>query len=249
MNHITAFARLQQSNPANLVAKKTAAKRGKLEVYGAIGGGFWSDGITAKRFNDELKKLGDVEHIDLHINSEGGQVTEARDMYNALVQHGAQIHVEIGGLAASAATFLAMAGDTISISEGALFMIHNASLITFGDAREHDKSAKLLRTVNDTIIDTYMARTKIPRQKLAKWMDDETWFSGKEAVDHGFATDLIPNKGEETVKDMNFAASRIEMHNLAACGDRRLAFNRVPPQLQPNQLKARAILARLRGSK
>lgn len=250
---VRAFANLAVNAQAVLNAKRTSLKKGRVEVYGAIGGGFWSDGISAKQFAKAVKDLGDVETIEVYINSEGGSVTEGRDMYNTLVQHKATVEVEIGGLAASAATFLAMAGDTIRINEGALFMIHNASLITWGDARAHEASAKLLHTVNDIIIDTYMARTGIARSRLVDWMNDETWFSGKEAVDHGFATDLIPNKtgdAENTSKLENalkFAADRVQLQNIVACGQNRVAFNKVPPQLQPNRAAAQAILARHKG--
>lgn len=249
LEDVRALAGLAAAVPTNLVAKRTSVKKGRIEVYGAIGGGFWSDGISAKKFNDEVKKLGNVDEIDLYINSEGGVVTEARDMYNVLVQHKAKINVEIGGLAASAATFLAMAGDTIAINEGALFMIHNASLITWGDARDHEASAKLLHTVNDIIVDTYIARTSIARKRLVDWMNDETWFSGKEAVEHGFATELIPNKGAETQNAVNFAAKRVEMYNLVACGQKKIAFNKVPALLRPNRLQAMAILAKHKGTK
>jgi ATP-dependent Clp protease, protease subunit len=251
MKDVLAFALTAAKDfPSRVTAKRVSVKKGKIEVYGAIGGGFWSDGITAKDFKKQLKDLGAVDEIDLHINSEGGMVTEARDMYHALQDHPATVNVTIGGLAASAATFLAMAGDSIAISEGALFMIHNASLVTFGGIPEHEGSIRLLKSVNETIIDTYVARTKINRKKVTDWMDAETWFTGKEAVDHGFADTMIPNKGREGEDDeaTNFAANRVQLQNkVVACGKPGLAFNKVPVQLRPNHQRAQAILAKLKG--
>jgi ATP-dependent Clp protease protease subunit len=120
-------------------------------------------------------------------------VFDGKAMYSLLNEHKAKIIVHIDGLAASAASFLAMAGDEIEIAEGGFVMIHNAYTIAMGDARELRRSAEMLDTVNNTIIDVYAARTKGDRKKITQMMDDETWMTGAEAVENGFADRMVEN--------------------------------------------------------
>jgi ATP-dependent protease ClpP protease subunit len=167
--------------------------RGEIWVYGVIGMDWFGDGVTAKTFADDLKKLGKVQTIDLRINSDGGVVTDARAMYNLLVEHPAKVIAHIDGIAASAASFLAMAGEQILIAEGGFVMIHNARGVTIGEAEDHDRMAGVLRQVNQTIVDTYVARTNQDAKQIKKWMDAETWFTGKEAVANGFADKMVEN--------------------------------------------------------
>jgi ATP-dependent Clp protease protease subunit len=222
---------LKSQHAATQFTAKKVNKRGELYLYGIIGETWFGDGVSAKRFADELKKLGDVDTIDLYLNSDGGVVTEARSMYNRLVEHKAKVNVHIDGIAASAASFLAMAGDTIEIAEGGFVMIHNARGMAFGEAEELEKMANVLRTVNRTIVDTYVARTGQKRSDIESWMKAETWFTGKEAVDKGFATAIVANKTAvaclhpEIVKD----------------------FRNMPRDLRPNRARAVAALAQLRG--
>ncbi len=175
-------------------ARKVSSKKGEITLYGTIGQSWWGDGVSAKRFTDDLKKIGAVDEIDFYLNSDGGVVTEARAMYNQLVQNKARIRVHIDGIAASAASFLAMAGDEIIIAEGAFFMIHNARGGLMGTADDMRRYADTLDTVNRTIVDTYAARTGNSKATLEKWMAAETYFTGKEAVEKKFATSMTSNK-------------------------------------------------------
>ncbi|AMS41170.1 head maturation protease, ClpP-related [Aminobacter aminovorans] len=170
-----------------------SSDRAEIYVYGIIGQDWFGDGVTAKQFAEDLKKLGNVKTIDLRINSDGGVVTEARAMYNLLVEHKAKVITHIDGIAASAASFLAMAGEDIEIAEGGFFMIHNARMSARGTAEDFERAATILRTVNETIVETYAARTKNTAADLKKWMDAETWFTGKEAVEKGFANRVVAN--------------------------------------------------------
>ena len=165
----------------------------EIYLYGVIGADWFGDGISAKQFATDLKALGSVKNIDLRINSEGGSVFDGKAMYSLLKEHPAKVTVHVDGLAASAASFIAMAGDTINIAEGAFVMIHNAYMMAVGDAREMRRSADMLETVNNTIIDTYVARTKGDRKAIMKMMDDETWMAGAEAVQNGFADNMVAN--------------------------------------------------------
>lgn len=207
--------------------KNKGNKRGEIYLYGSIGQSFWGDGVSANQFAKDLKALGSVDTIDLRLNSDGGVVTDARAMYNLLVEHKATVNVHIDGLAASAASFLAMAGNTINIAEGGFFMIHNARGMAIGEAKDFRHMADVLETVNRTILDTYVARTGQKRADVEKWMNAETWFTGAEAVEKGFATSMTENM------------------QVAACVNPAHAWvNRakLPKELRPNRAAAMANL-------
>lgn len=170
-----------------------ANDRGEIWLYGIIGMDWFGDGVTAKQFAEDLKKLGAVNTIDLRINSDGGVVTDARAMYNLLVEHKAKVITHIDGIAASAASFVAMAGNEIEIAEGGFIMIHNARGVTVGEAEDHRRMATVLDQVNQTIVDTYVARTKQDEKKIKKWMAEETWFTGRECCEKGFADRMVEN--------------------------------------------------------
>jgi ATP-dependent Clp protease protease subunit len=208
-----------------------AKKRGEIILYGTIGMDWFGEGITAKSFEKELKGLGKVNAIDLRINSEGGSVHDARAIYSLLIQHGAKVDVFVDSLAASAASFIAMAGDTITITESAFFMIHNARMFAAGGADDFRAAADFLDTVNRTIADTYTARTGQKADKIKKWMDAETWFTGQQALDEGFATAIVKNKTAEDAK------AQITV-------DPVFNYANVPPVFRPNRAKAMALMQR-----
>ena len=170
-------------------------------VYGDIGG--WMDGVSADEFARELKSL-KVTDITARINSGGGSVFEGQAIYNSLVNHPAKVNVIIDGIAASIASVIAMSGDTISITEGSHIMVHKPWSIAMGDANSMRKEAEVLDSLESGIIDIYAARTGKSREKLEKWVSEETWFKGAAAVDAGFADNVIPAKRKE-----NFAKSNI----------------------------------------
>ena len=218
---------LKQKAPSAYKMKAKGNTSAEIFIYGDIGESFWGDGVSAKKFAEDLRALGDkITHIDLHINSDGGVVTDARAMYNLLVQHKARVVSHVDGIAASAASFLAMAGDEIIIAEGGFFMIHNARTIAAGEAKDFRQIADVLETVNGTIIDTYVARTGKDAAQVKKWMDAETWFTGKEAVEHGFADRMVEN--------MRVAASISDRHS----------FKNLPAALRPGRAAAAALIAR-----
>lgn len=203
----------------------------EIYLYGIIGTDWFGDGVSAKQFAADLKALGDVKTIDLRINSEGGSVFDGKAMYSLLNEHKAKIIVHVDGLAASAASFVAMAGDEIEIAEGGFVMIHNAYMVAVGDAREMRRSADMLETVNNTIIDTYVSRTKGDRKAIAKMMDDETWMTGAEAVKNGFADKMVENL------------------KVAASVNHPDRFKNIPASLKPNHRRAASALARIAALK
>lgn len=208
------------------MAKRSDAKA-EIYLYGVIGGDWFGDGVTAKQFADDLKALGNVSQIDLRINSEGGNVFDGKTMYSLLVDHKANVTVHIDGLAASAASFIAMAGNEIRIAEGAFVMVHNAWGVCVGSDDDMRRYADLLGTVSGTIADVYVSRTKNTMDKVKKWMRDETWFTAKEAVAAGFADKMVDN--------LKVAAS-IKLTD----PDR---YKHLPAALRPNTARANAALA------
>jgi ATP-dependent Clp protease protease subunit len=218
--------------PSTITARIINAKekRGEIMMYGTIGMDWFGEGITAKSFAKELKSLGDITALDLRINSEGGAVYDARAIYTLLTEHKARVDVHVDGLAASAASFIAMAGDTIAVAESGFFMIHNARMVAAGTAEDFEAAAEFLRTVNRTIADTYMARTGNNADKIKKWMDTETWFTGQEALDAGFATSIVKNKTQD-------ATAKITVSPV-------FNYTNVPAALRVNRSRALALLGR-----
>lgn len=222
---------VHQLRPAGYRMQARGA-RGEIFIYGLIGVDpmFWGEGVTATAFAKDLKALGKVETIDLRINSDGGVVNDARAIYTLLNEHPARIITHIDGIAASAATMIAMVGDEIEISAGGFFMVHNVRGGKFGVAEDMERYAAVLRQYNETLIETYVARTGIKADKVRSWMDDETWFTGAEAVKAGFA--------DRVVADMK----------VAACITRPDRYANLPAALRPGHQRAAAAIAAMRAA-
>lgn len=176
----------------SLKLKAGSSTEADLYIYEDIGAGFFG-GVTAKDVAVDLKAIGSVSVINVHINSSGGDVFDGIAIYNQLKANPARIVVHIDGLAASIASVVAMAGDSILISESAFLMIHNAAGVSIGEAGDMRKMADLLETVQASIVDIYVTRTGQKAEDLQAMMDDETWFTGAEALAAGFADEMISN--------------------------------------------------------
>lgn len=178
-----------------LSAKKQDTKQdtGQLYIYDGIGESFWGSGITSKDVVDQLEKLKDVKYLDVFINSEGGDVFEGKAIYNSLKRFSAQKTIHIDGLAASAASFIAMAGDKIITAENATWMIHEAWGIAGGRAEDLRAMADVLDGENDAIAGIYAARTKQPLDTIKGWLSEEKWFGAKDALALGFTDEMEQN--------------------------------------------------------
>jgi ATP-dependent protease ClpP protease subunit len=157
-------------------------------IYDEIGG--W--GITAKQFAEDLKALGNVSAINLHIHSPGGDVFDGIAIYNLLNKHPASITVHIDGLAASMASVIAMVGDRIVMPENALMMVHKPWGITGGDANEMRNYADLLDKMESVLIPAYVQKTGKTAEEIASLLAVETWMDGTECLANGFADELLP---------------------------------------------------------
>lgn len=176
--------------------------KGKAEIliYEEIGEG-WFGGIGAKRFAEDVKALGDVSEINVRINSDGGNVFDGIAMYNTLIRNKARIVVDIDGLAASIASVLAMAGDEINIASNGTLMIHNPWAVAAGYADEIRKQAELLDQVRDQLIDTYARQASISKERIGELMNDESWLTADQAIEHGFVHNIT---GEIQIAAANF---------------------------------------------
>jgi len=169
--------------------KNQGDQTASILIYDTIGAG-WLGGISAQDFATELKALGDITTLNVHINSEGGSVFDGVAIYNTLISHPAKVNVAIDGLAASIASIIAMAGDTVNMAANAMFMIHDPWIVAAGSAAELRDQADLLDKVRGQLVDTYVARSSAARSDVDALMAAETWMTAEEALAHGFI-DLI----------------------------------------------------------
>lgn len=146
--------------------------------------------INAKSLINKIKALGNIKNISLRINSVGGDVFEAQAMYSYLKSHPANITVKIDGLAASAASLVAMAGNKIIMPKNALMMIHNPSGGVWGESEDMKKVAGILDIIRDTIANVYVDKTGLDREKVISMMDAETWMTATEAHDLKFCDEV-----------------------------------------------------------
>ncbi|MFN4283506.1 MAG: head maturation protease, ClpP-related [Alphaproteobacteria bacterium] len=179
--------------PGYKFSARKGADTADIYIYGIIGDVWFGEGVMAKDIAADLKGFASAKTINVRINSDGGSVFEAKAIYSLLRDHGARIVVHVDSIAASAASFIAMAGDEINIAEGAFFMIHNVRGGAWGLADEIRRYADTMDVINDSMIDAYAARTGNSRDKLKAWLDAETYFTAKEAKEHGFADEIVEN--------------------------------------------------------
>jgi len=158
-----------------------------------IGGWF---GMTAVDFIEELKAVESAK-IDLHLNSPGGEVFDAVAIYNSLVQHDAEVTVYVDGLAASAASFIAQSGDTVIMQKASTMMIHDASGMAWGNAKDMADTANILNKISDNIASIYAERTGGTTEEWRAFMQEEIWYTAKEAVDAGLADKVSTKKAPE----------------------------------------------------
>ena len=169
-----------------------------LFLNGEISDETWyGDEVTPKLFKDELGAGNGP--ITVWINSPGGDVFAAAQIYNMLMDYPYDVTVKIDGLAASAASVIAMAGTTVEMSPVAMMMIHNPATIAIGDSEEMKKAVKMLDEVKESIMNAYEIKTGLARDKISKLMDAESWFNAKKAVELGFADKILFADGQGDV--------------------------------------------------
>nr|DAP75082.1 MAG TPA: Putative ATP dependent Clp protease [Caudoviricetes sp.] len=168
-----------------------------LYLDGEISDETWfGDEVTPGIFKDELNS--GKGNITLWINSPGGDVFSASQIYNMLMEYPYEVNVKIDALAASAASVIAMAGTKICMSPVAMLMIHNPATVAIGDSKDMQKAINMLTEVKESIINAYEIKSGLSRNKISNLMDAETWMNAKEAKRLGFADEILFADGDES---------------------------------------------------
>lgn len=197
---------------AGVRAAADADKDRSISVYDVIGYDYWTgEGVTAKRIAAALRGMGSGP-VTVNVNSPGGDMFEGLAIYNLLREHDGEVTVKVLGLAASAASIIAMAGDKVQIARAGFLMVHNAWVIAIGNRNDLKEVADSLKPFDDAMASIYAARTGEDIKAMAKLMDAETWIGGESAVEGGFADELLPSDQVEkgAGKASASAARRIE---------------------------------------
>lgn len=177
---------------------------------------WWGDEITPSLFRDELAKISG--NLTVWLNSPGGDCFAASQIYTMLRNHKGRITVKIDGIAASAASVVAMAGDETFIAPTAMLMIHNPMTFAAGNKADMEKAIELLEEVKESIINAYARKTALSRNKISKLMDDETWLNAEKALQLGFVDGILfdekpvedePKEPENKAVSMMYSVSKI----------------------------------------
>lgn len=163
-----------------------------ITMFDVIGEDFWTGGgITARKVAAQLRAIGD-RPVEVQINSPGGDMFEGIAVYNVLREHSQPITVKVMGMAASAASVIAMAGDDIQVGAASFVMIHNCWVLAVGNRHDMRETAAFLEPFDQAMVDLYAQRSGQSDEDIAKWMDAETYMSGSIAIERGFADALLP---------------------------------------------------------
>ena len=184
----------------------------KINIKGPIVGNseawiyewFGIEATSSKSVNDSLSQA-DGEDIEVEINSGGGSVFAGSEIYTALKSYPGNVTVKIVGLAASAASVVAMAGKKILMSPTAQMMIHNVSSCAAGDYREMEHTAEILKSANDTIANAYRLKTGKTQEELLKLMDNETWMTAQKAKELGFIDEIMFENDSQLVASTDYS--------------------------------------------
>lgn len=191
-------------------AKNDAGENRVLTIDGVIAEDSWfDDDVTPKQFRDELN-AGNGD-ITVYINSPGGDCIAASQIFTMLVDYAGKVTVRIDGMAASAASVIAMAGDVVQMAPTAMLMIHNPSTVAFGNEKELRKAIDTLAEFKESIINAYELKTGLQRAHIARLMDDETWMNARKAIELGFADEMIRTRSDAVdMAAFEFAAKASE---------------------------------------
>jgi ATP-dependent Clp protease protease subunit len=207
------------------IVNAAESESGESEIwfYGYISEFSWfGDEVTPGMFKADLDRLGG-KPVTLRINSGGGEVFAASAIRAMIMDYKGRVTTRIDGLCASAATYVAMAGDVVKMQDSAFFMIHDPWTVAIGGVEDFKRAMELLKTVKNGIIETYQAKTQADVATLSRWMSNETWFSAQEALQNGFIDEVI---SEPTSKMAMEAAPMFAMANAVR------SFERAPEELR-----------------
>ena len=177
-----------------------------LELYGTIAETSWfDDDVTPKMFHDEL--FADKGPVTVWLNSPGGDCIAASQIYTMLMDYQDDVTIKIDGIAASAASVIAMAGTKVLMAPTALMMIHNPMTMAYGNQADMEKAIEMLDEVKESIMNAYEIKTSLSRAKLSHLMDSETWMNANKAIELGFADDILKDSKKDAADIPAYAFS------------------------------------------
>lgn len=191
---------LQRWNPD--IKASSGDNDATVSILEPIGADWYGNGVTAKRISAALRNIGDRDVV-VTINSPGGDFFEGLAIYNLLAEHKGNVTVKVLGIAASAASVIAMAADNLLMARAGFLMIHNTWVLAAGDRNAFREVADWLEPFDAAAVDIYQARSGIAEAELAAMLDKETWISGKSSVEQGFADGLLGEGEIETTVPTN----------------------------------------------
>lgn len=181
-----------------------------LTLSGIIAEESWfDDEVTPQLFKEEL--MSGTGDITLWINSPGGDCIAAAQIYNMLMDYKGNVTVKIDGIAASAASVIAMAGTKVIMSPVSMLMIHNPMTMAMGDTKEMEKAISMLSEIKESIINAYELKTGMSRAKIARLMDAETWMDANKAIELGFADEMLKRDTDATPTAMLYSENTVSM--------------------------------------
>ena len=177
----------------NWLEVQAKANIGEVYIYGEITDFKWFDeDVTPTSIKDELAKIKNVDEVNVYVNSPGGGVFAGVAIYNELKRINVPVTAYVDGIAASIASLIVLAADRVVMPVNAMLMVHNPWTLAYGNANELRELADKLDKISDSVlIETYAAKTGLSADELREMMDAETWLSGEEAVEQGFADELL----------------------------------------------------------
>lgn len=206
-----------------------------LTLSGVIAEESWfDDEVTPKIFRDEL--MSGEGDITVWINSPGGDCIAAAQIYNMLLEYKGNVTIKIDGIAASAASVVAMAGNKVIMSPVSMLMIHNPMTIAAGDTTEMKKAISMLTEVKESIINAYELKTGMSRDKIAKLMDAETWMDANKAVELGFADEILSRESSVKPSAMMYSENVVS----------RKLWNKISAKYRPKD-QGRTVAALMRS--
>jgi len=200
--------------PKNLLDKwddslRVKAEGNVIEILDVIGFDYLDGGITVKNIKEKLSAIGDNNEVTVVLNSPGGDMFEGIAIYNALKSHKGKVTIDVIGIAASAASVIAMAGDEIRIAKSAFFMIHNAWVVAAGNKNEFIELAEYLKPFDENMAQIYADKTSEDIAVITSMMDAETWLNGTKSVESGFADSILNETIEQEDTTESLAALRL----------------------------------------
>ncbi|WP_262017304.1 head maturation protease, ClpP-related [Serratia liquefaciens] len=194
--------------------KAAASDDNTISVFDVIGLDYWGEGVTAKRIAGALRSMNGAD-VTVNINSPGGDMFEGLAIYNLLREYQGKVTVKVLGLAASAASIIAMAGDDIQIGLGAFLMIHNCWVVAIGNRHDFAAMVDYLEPFDNAMADIYSARSGLDSDAVKQMMDGETYIGGSDAIEKGLADGLL-SSDSVTSDDESPAAALRKLDSLLA---------------------------------